>query len=172
MAVVMALVGLLVVGVGRIGAEVIGRARAQAAADAAALAGAMRGRSAAEQFAAQNGARIVTYTEVAGDVRVEVRVEVPVSGGVSAVAQARPVSVVGPTDDLAPAMRAVLARAAQVTGGPVEVLQTGPGGLTVLVSESAAAGLAPVAIDSGLCPEPGLGPGWFGVCAASGPSVG
>lgn len=77
MAVAVALAGLMVVGIGRIGGVVVARAEAQTAADAAALAGAVHGRAAADTLAAANGGRLVSWAvaglevEVVADVRGE-----------------------------------------------------------------------------------------------------
>jgi hypothetical protein len=64
---------LLVLALGRLGAEVVGRAEAQAAADAAALAGAVGGEPAARATAADNGAVLVIYREAGAQVQVTVR---------------------------------------------------------------------------------------------------
>lgn len=173
-AAVIVLIGLLALGVGRIGTVAIGRARAQAAADAAALAGARDGRGAAERYASANGATVVAYTEIGADVRVSVRV----STGETAIAQARPVgasagegpSPAGPAP--APAMRAVLARAAQVIGHAVTVDAVGDGGLTVSLPVAEVEAVVAASADAGLCPAPALGPTWFGICGPGEPSVG
>jgi hypothetical protein len=73
-AVVVALTGLLVLGIGRLGAVVVARAEAQAAADATALAGAARGRGAADVVAASDRARIVGWAAAGREVEVVVEV--------------------------------------------------------------------------------------------------
>jgi hypothetical protein len=72
-AVVLLLAMLLVLGIGRLGAEAVARAEAQAAADAAALAGAAGGEPAARATAADNGATLVAYREQGAQVQVTVR---------------------------------------------------------------------------------------------------
>ena len=76
--------GGLVVGLGRLGADAVARARASAAADAAALAGAADGPEAADLLARSNGGRLVDYSVDGTDVEVTVRV-----GRAEAVARAR-----------------------------------------------------------------------------------
>ena len=72
-AAVLLLAMLLVLGLGRMGAEAVARAEAQAAADAAALAGAVAGEPAARATAAANGATLVAYREHGSQVQVTVR---------------------------------------------------------------------------------------------------
>ena len=92
----------------------------------------------------------------------QVRIEVIDKGGEHAVAAARAVPS-GDDDRLAPAMRAVLARAAQVTGAPVHVLAVDPSGLAVEVAADQVAGLTGRGADDGLCPA-ATRPGWFEIC--------
>jgi hypothetical protein len=73
-ALVVAAVGGLVLGLGRLGAAAVDRAQARTAADAAALAGAADGRDAAEEVAAANGGRVVWFRRLG--VRTGVMVEV------------------------------------------------------------------------------------------------
>lgn len=74
MLVMVALVGLLAVGVGTIGTVLVDQARAHTAADAAALAGAMGGSAAAAAVAVADGATLVSFAREGGDVVVVVRV--------------------------------------------------------------------------------------------------
>ncbi len=62
------------VAVGRLGVEVVDRARARTAADAAALAGVAGGRAAAEGVARANGGRVVRLVTDDGATEVTVRV--------------------------------------------------------------------------------------------------
>ncbi|MGE0794435.1 MAG: pilus assembly protein TadG-related protein [Acidimicrobiia bacterium] len=73
-ALVVAAVGLLCLGLGRLGGAAVASTRAGTAADAAALAGAADGEAAARALARANGASLVDYRRL-GD-RVEVTVEV------------------------------------------------------------------------------------------------
>jgi len=128
LAVAVVLVGMMVMGLGRVGAGAAARAAARTAADAAALAGAASGREAAEALARSNGAEVVAYEGIGLDTRVTVRL-----GQAEAVGRARRV---GGTDGgaarhgagradaegLAPAMRAALARAEQLLGEPVPIV--------------------------------------------------
>ena len=78
------MLGILAVGMSRIGIASVERSTAQAAADAAALAGAVDGPDAAERLAVENGAALDSFI-VDGD-DVEVRVSV---GNAQATARAR-----------------------------------------------------------------------------------
>ena len=71
-AVVVAVTGLMALGLGRIGAVVVARAEAQTAADAAALAGAAHGRTAAEALAAANAGRLASWRAAGREVEVTV----------------------------------------------------------------------------------------------------
>jgi ABC-type molybdate transport system ATPase subunit len=73
-AIVVVLVGVLCLGLARLGGSAGEAARARTAADAAALAGAADGEASARELARANGGRVVRY-EVDGD-EVEVLVEV------------------------------------------------------------------------------------------------
>jgi len=83
-AVVVAVAGLMLVGLGRVGSSVVARAEAQTAADAAALAGAARGRTAAEALATANEGRLTSWRAAGREVEVIVVVR-----GESARARAR-----------------------------------------------------------------------------------
>lgn len=78
------MLGVLALGMTRIGVASVERSGAQVAADAAALAGAVDGPDAAERFAVRNGATLESFV-VEGD-EVEVRVSV---GAALATARAR-----------------------------------------------------------------------------------
>ena len=84
MAAAVLLVGLVAVGVGRLGAAASERAAARTAADASALAGAAEGAGSARELAAANGGQLVEYRREGDDTRVVVRV-----GRARAVARAR-----------------------------------------------------------------------------------
>jgi len=123
MALAIVIAGVFIVMLGRVGGAATSRAGARNAADAAALAGAAAGRSAAVALAEANGAELLSYTEVGNDTEVRVRL-----GPAEATGRAQrtgdregagPTS--GPTQGLAAAMRAALARAEQLLGGPVPI---------------------------------------------------
>jgi hypothetical protein len=73
-ALVVVLVGLLCLGLGRLGGSAAASARAQTAADAAALAGAGGGERAARELARANGATVVGYRAEGAEVEVTVAV--------------------------------------------------------------------------------------------------
>lgn len=167
------LAGLACLVAGKLGGAAVARAQAATAADAAALAGAAAGPEAAGRAAAANGGRITSYATLGTDARVDVDL-----GGAHAAAQARRTRAARPGADgeLAPAMRAALARAAQLVGRPVPVvspLAGEPGdagarhaqGLAVDVPASFLPALAPVAAGAGLCqPYPAAHPHHFQLC--------
>ena len=171
-AVVMVVAGGLCLVVGRIGGRAVGEAQAATAADAAALAGAGAGPKAASRSAAANGATIVHYEADGADTRVRVALD----GGAKASARARRRG--GQIDGPAPALRAALARAAQLLGAPVPMVPAAPNevlagdaaarharGLAVDVAPSTVAALAPVAAAAGLCrPYPEEHPVHFELC--------
>jgi len=170
--------GLVCLAAGKLGGAAVARAQAATAADAAALAGAAAGRPAALQVAAANGGRVRSYEQLGTDVRVEVDV-----GRASAGARARSSVAPAPggvsSGGVAPAMRAALARAAQLVGRPVPLVASPRGialpgdagdrhahGLAVDVAPSFAAQLALVATEAGLCqPYPESHPVHFELCA-------
>ncbi len=80
---VVAVIVVLVVGVGWFGRSLADAARARTAADAAALAGVVDGRRAAERLAALNGGELTSFRQIGSDVVVTVRV-----GRASATARA------------------------------------------------------------------------------------
>ena len=172
-AVVVMVAGLACVAIGRLGQAAVSRAQAVTAADAAALAGVAAGAPAARAAAASNGARLVGFEQKGPDARAEVRVD-----DAGATARARR----GGDDeeeDRAPALRAALARAAQLLGRPVPTVPApalGRGepvnprrraGLAVEIPDAFVATLAPVARRAGLCqPYPRSVPGLFQLCGA------
>jgi hypothetical protein len=118
-AVVMVLVGVLCLGLGRLGGDANGRASAQTAADAAALAGAADGEDEARALARANGAEVLEIDTDGTEVQVKVRV-----GDVEAWARATgrtfgsrrgPTGVAG----LVPELRAALERAEALLGSEV-----------------------------------------------------
>lgn len=168
---VLPLVALLVVALGgaavftvRLGGLAAQRARASAAADAAALAGAAEGRSGAERLAHANGGRLVDYREDGDD--TEVRVTFGRAGATARATGGRALAA-----GEAPALQAVLARAAQLLGRPVVVTRTLDDGLTIDVSPNEAAALAPIAASAGLCTAGDGSSARFRVCGphAAGP---
>jgi hypothetical protein len=185
-------IGGLVIGLGRVGVEVVTASRASSAADAAALAGAADGRQAAERVAAANGGALVTFEAEGREVQVTVRV-----GGAEAVARATTVEppvaahagVVGLTAEMRGALaaaEAALGRAVPVTSGwrspaaqqalwdrratnPYPVARPGTSaherGEAVDVSVSVADALAAVGPSVGLCrPLPATDPVHFELC--------
>ena len=174
---VVVLAGLVCLVAGKLGGAAVARAQATTAADAAALAGAAAGRPAALQAAGANGGRVTDYQQLGADARVEVEL-----GRATAVARARRTGG-GPVDGPAqpgpaPAMRAALARAAQLVGRPVPLVASPPGvalpgdaatrharGLAVDVASTFVAQLVPVAAGAGLCqPYPVSHPVHFELC--------
>lgn len=172
---VIVLAGLVCLAAGKLGGAAVARAQATTAADAAALAGAVAGRDAAVAAASANGGRVTGYRSMGTDAWVEVEL-----GGATAKARARRGGgrqEQGPPGGLAPAMRAALARAAQLLGRSVPVVPTTtnrlPGdaalrherGLAIDVPAPFTATLAPVAGAAGLCqPYPEAHPVHFEVC--------
>ncbi len=172
---VIVLVGMACLAAGKLGGAAVARAQAVTAADAAALAGAAAGRTAALEAATANGGRVTGYQEAGAAARVEVEL-----GRATASAQARRSGGAGTTTGAghAPAMRAALARAAQLLGRTVPVAAPlddvpPPGdaailhqrGLAVDVPAPFVASLAPVAARAGLCqPYPTVHPVHFEVC--------
>jgi hypothetical protein len=114
-------IGLACLGLGRFGGGAVDAASARTAADAAALAGVVDGESAARALAEANGGTLEAFESADGDVRARVRVGPHlVSARASGRAPFGMTSSARP-NGLAPAMRAALARAAQLLGGPVPV---------------------------------------------------
>lgn len=156
-AVILVCGGFLCLVVARFGVAATERATARTAADAIALAGAADGRAAADEIAAANGAGITRYETSGRDVKVRAR-----WADAAATAKARREAGY-PRDGLAPAMRAVLARAAQLIGSQPRVVRVRDGGLTVVVHRGDAGRLRTVAAEAGLCPGGGDD---FTVCPA------
>jgi hypothetical protein len=120
-AVVMVLVGVLCLGLGRLGGDANGRAKAQTAADAAALAGAADGEDEARALAVANGAEVLQIDTQGLEVQVRVRV-----GDVEAWARATGRAFGGRTGPsgvagLVPELRAALERAEAFLGSEVPV---------------------------------------------------
>jgi hypothetical protein len=122
-------VGLACLALGRFGADAAGEASVQVAADAAALAAAPDGavgEASAREVAAANGAEVVDFEAAGGEVRVRVRDR---TGAHQATARARARAEAptpagdGPPGDgqVAPVLRAALARAADLLGRPVPI---------------------------------------------------
>jgi hypothetical protein len=73
-AILMVLIGVLCLGLGRLGGSATAKARAQTAADAAALAGAAEGEDAARELARANAAEVLDVRTEGADVQVLVRI--------------------------------------------------------------------------------------------------
>ncbi len=185
------LVGVLLVGLGRMSIVAVAAARARTAADAAALAGARDGLPGARTLATDNGALLVDWERGPDWFEVTVRV-----GKRTARARAHrepPEGGTGTRAGLAPAMLAALGRADQLTGTTVPVVSgyrsraeqavlwanradnpypvAPPGrsrheeGMAIDVALSFVPRLVAVAADSGLChPLPESDPVHFVVC--------
>ena len=174
-ALMMVMAGVLCVAAGRLGGKAVSEAQAATAADAAALAGAAAGREAAAAAAAANGARLLAFEQLGPDARVRV----VLAGGAEASARARRTGGDRDRQGPAPALRAALARAAQLLGAPVPVVGPAPGaalpgdaaarhehGLAVDVAPTAVPTVLAVAAGAGLCqPYPDTHPVHFEVCA-------
>jgi hypothetical protein len=158
-AVILVAAGFLCVVVARFGVAAMTRADARTAADAAALAGAAGGRSAAEEIATANAGTIVRYEAAGHDVKLRVGVR-----DAAATAAARREPGGGKPAGAAPALRAVLARAAQLLGHEVPVVAVRANGLGIEVTRDVADSLRPVAGDAGLCQPRSDKPTYFEVC--------
>jgi len=159
-AVVLVAAGFLCVVVARFGVAAMARADARTAADGAALAGAADGRSAADRIAAADGGTIVKYDASGRDVELRVRVR-----DAAATARARREDGSAKPPGAAPALRAVLARVAQLLGSEVPVTAVRDRGLAVDVAREAVDRVRAVAGDAGLCqPWPSARPTYFEVC--------
>jgi hypothetical protein len=150
--------GLAMIALAHLGGGAVDRAAAKRAADVAALAGAAEGSGAAGHFAELNHASLRKYEESDDDATVEVR-----HGDARAVSRAhrdgggdeRPG---GP----APALRAALARAAQILGHAPTVVRAS--GYVAEFSPASYAELAPRAAEAGLCAS---GPNQMKVCGSA-----
>jgi hypothetical protein len=159
-AVILVAAGFLCVVVARFGVAAADRADARTAADAAALAGAVGGRSAADELAEANAGAIVKYEAAGRDVKVRVTVR-----DAAATAKARREDGGGEPRGAAPALRAVLARAAQLLGRAVPVRAVRDRGLGVDVDPSVVERLRAIGEQAGLCqPSPASRPTHFEVC--------
>lgn len=142
--------GLFLIGLAHLGGGAVDRAMARRAADAAALAGAAEGRDAAQRFADVNAAKITKYETRDRDTEVVVEY-----GDARAIARARREggSGAGRPSDPAPALRAALARAAQILGHEPKVVRAR--GYLATFSAASYSELAPRAAEAGLCPAGG-----------------
>lgn len=149
LAALVVIAGLLMIALAHLGGGAVQRAEARRAADAAALAGAAEGRSGANRLAGANDAEIRRYDESGRDAEVVVRY-----GEARAIARARRdsggVGAVRPGDP-SPALRAALARAAQILGHKPAVVRAV--GVVVDLTSAGYAELAPRAVEAGLCPS-------------------
>jgi hypothetical protein len=151
--------GLFMIGLAHLGGGAAQRAMARRAADAAALAGAAEGPDAAQRLARANDARI-TRNKTSGN-ESEVVVEY---GDARAIARARREGGGQPQrpTDPAPALRAALARVAQLLGHSPRVVRAR--GYVVELTDAGFAELAPRATEAGLCPS---GPRELRVCGST-----
>ena len=149
--------GLVLIALGQLGGAAAERALARRAADAAALAGAAEGRSAAREWPRRTARRLTRYTETGKEAEVVVAY-----GAARAIAKARREGRQGglKPGGPSPALRAALARAAQLLGHKPVVVRAN--GLRVELTPASVAELAPLALRAGLCPA---GPVHFEVCA-------
>lgn len=151
--------GLLLIALTHLSGGAVDRALARRAADAAALAGAADGRDGAERLARDNKARVSRFTVKERDTEVVVTY-----GDARAIARARREGGSGNVrpGDPAPALRAALARAAQLLGHQPKVVRAR--GYVVELTPSGFAELAPRATEAGLCVA---GPRELRVCGAT-----
>jgi hypothetical protein len=167
-AALLVLCGLVALGLGRLGGEAVARARAQTAADAGALAGAAAGEAEGRTAVEANGARMLTYEQAGDDTRVGAAV-----GTSRAHARARRSGGAPPghpwPSGVEAGLRAALARAEQLQGGPVTIVGVQDRGLSVEVDAAGVARLAAVAPGAGLCrADPAGAPGRFTLCPPGG----
>jgi hypothetical protein len=160
-AVMVVAAGFLCLVVVRFGVAAAQRADARTAADAAALAGAAAGRGAADELASANGGHVIRYETEGRDVTLRLE-----RADAAATAKATKDGD-GEPKGAAPALRAVLARAAQLMGRDVPVVAVLDGGLAVEVEREAVDQLHEIGPDAGLChPSPDSRPTYFDVCPA------
>lgn len=153
--------------VAELGAAAVQRARARTAADAAALAGAAAGELAARAAAEANDADLVEYRSQGRLVAVVVRFG---DARAQATAEGVPALPGGVPAGTAPATAAALARAAQLLGRPVPVVDLSADGRSVTVDPGALADVERVAADAGLCRQaPSARPVHFAACLPSPP---
>jgi len=151
--------GLAIIALAHLGGGAVDRAEAKRAADISALAGAADGPGAAQDYAQRNGATLRNYKESGNDVTVEVRY-----GDARAVSKAHRDGGKGSLrpGDPAPALRAALARAAQVLGHRPAVVRAA--GYVARFTPAGFAELSPHAAEVGLCPN---GADTMKVCGAT-----
>ncbi|HVV35026.1 MAG TPA: hypothetical protein VHC63_00370 [Acidimicrobiales bacterium] len=151
--------GLVIIALAHLGGGAVDRAEAKRAADIAALAGAVDGQRAAEDYATRNGATLSHFDQSGDDATVEVHY-----GDARATSKAHRDGRAGTPrpGDPAPALRAALARAAQVLGHPPGVVSAH--GYTAQFTPAGYAELSPRAADAGLCPS---GDNEMKVCGAT-----
>ena len=156
-AVMVVAAGFCCVVVVRFGLAATSRATARTSADAVALAGAADGEGSARAIAAANRSWISRYEASGRDVTVRVGFD-----DAAATAKARNEGIDG--RGLSSAMRAALARAAQLLGQEVKVVGVHERGLAVDVDGGQAARLRPVAAQAGLCQPDSARFAYFEVC--------
>jgi hypothetical protein len=137
-----------IIALAHLGGGAVDRAEAKRAADIAALAGAADGPGAAGEYARRNGASLRNYKQDGDDTTVEVHY-----GDARAVSRAHRDGGRGAprSGDPAPALRAALARAAQVLGHRPAVIRAR--GYTARFTPPGFEELAPHAAEVGLCPS-------------------
>ena len=150
--------GLAMIALAHLGGGAVDRAQARRAADAAALAGAADGRAGAEALANDNDASVSRFSTSGRDSEVVVKL-----GDARAIARARRDGggVGTRPGDPSPALRAALARAAQIVGHKLATVRAS--GVSVTLTPDAYAEIAPRAAEAGLCAS---GPNEMRVCGA------
>ena len=151
--------GLALIALAHLGGGAVDRAEAKRAADISALAGAADGEGAARDYARRNGATVRDYGADGDDATVEVRY-----GDARAVSRAHRDGGQGSLrpGDPAPALRAALARAAQILGHPPATVSAH--GYVARFTDAGYAELSPRASEAGLCAN---GPNEMKVCGAT-----
>ena len=151
--------GFAIIALAHLGGGAVDRAEAKRAADVAALAGAAEGEGAAQRLAEENGASMSDYAESDDDATVEVHY-----GDARAVSRAHRDGGGEGTKpgDPAPALRAALARAAQILGHKPGVVRAS--GYVARFTPQGFAELEPRAAEAGLCP---ISPNEMKVCGSS-----
>jgi hypothetical protein len=153
-------VAFALIALAHLGGGAVDRAEAKRAADIAALAGAADGPAAAADYARRNGATLRNYKESGDDVSVTVDY-----GDARATSKAHRDGGRGALrpGDPAPALRAALARAAQILGHKPAVVRAR--GYVARFTAAGFAELAPRSTEAGLCPS---GPDEMRVCGSTG----
>ncbi|HVT76302.1 MAG TPA: hypothetical protein VHD87_04675 [Acidimicrobiales bacterium] len=151
--------GLVIIALAHLGGGAVDRAEAKRAADIAALAGAVDGEPAAAGYATRNGATLSHFDQSGDDATVEVHY-----GDARATSKAHRDGRGGTArpGDPAPALRAALARAAQILGHPPDVVRAHD--YMAQFTPAGYAELSPRAADAGLCPS---GDNEMKVCGAT-----